>query len=231
MVSVVAGAVVVLFAIGLLGAGGVALWADRTQRDAAGFVTTDPHRYTTPAFALTVEGVDLRAHGPHFLYPYRFLGKIRIEATPVTAGRAVFVGIARTADAERYLAGVERARIRDFGGLSIPVSSPGGPPPGPPADQAFWVASASGTGTQTVVWPVRSGSWAVVVMNADGTAGVDVRATVGATVHALLWIAIGLLIAGVLVLGAGALLIWLGTRTPKGTVGPVPPPPPPAQPS
>ena len=44
-------------------------------------------------------------------------------------------------------------------------------------------------------------------MNADGSAGVDAVADLGATAPALPWIGIGLLIAGAIFLAAGALLV------------------------
>ena len=47
----------------------------------------------------------------------------------------------------------------------------------------------------------------VVAMNADASPGVDVRANVGATVPALRWIAIGLLIGGAVLLIVGVVLI------------------------
>ena len=50
--------------------------------------------------------------------------------------------------------------------------APRATPPGRPA--------ASGPGTQTVRWEPESGSWAVVVMNADGSPGVDVDVQLGA---------------------------------------------------
>ena len=44
--AVAIGSLLVLIALTLLGAGGTALWADRTQRD-AGYATTDVHEFST----------------------------------------------------------------------------------------------------------------------------------------------------------------------------------------
>jgi hypothetical protein len=46
------------------------------------------------------------------------------------------------------------------------------------------------------VWKPANGSWTVVVMNADGQPGIDVRADLGARVPAVPWIAVGVLAAG-----------------------------------
>ncbi|MDP9343620.1 MAG: DUF4389 domain-containing protein, partial [Actinomycetota bacterium] len=125
----IGGAVLVLFAVGLLGAGGIALWADRTQRDAAGYLTTDPHRYETATFALTVEGVNFGGRGVHWVYPRSILGTIRITVAPLGGQAPLFVGIAPAADAARYLRGVRRAAISDFGDTTVRRTSSGGPPP------------------------------------------------------------------------------------------------------
>ena len=70
----------------------------------------------------------------------------------------------------------------------------------------------------------------LVVMNADGSAGVAVRAGVGATVPALGTIAWSVLIGGVLISAVGVLLIVLASRRRTGYPAPpsggwiVPPP-------
>jgi hypothetical protein len=79
--------------------------------------------------------------------------------------------------------------------------------PAPPAAQRFWVARASGTGTQTVTWPGHRGDWAVVVANADGSPGVSAHIQAGATVPALGWVAFGVLGTGVLLFAGGAALL------------------------
>ena len=42
-----------------------------------------------------------------------------------------------------------------------------------PATQRFWDASVQGDGAQALAWDVEDGDWSVVVMNADGSPGVD----------------------------------------------------------
>jgi hypothetical protein len=77
-------------------------------------------------------------------------------------------------------------------------------------------------GTQTLTWKVREGDWSVVLMNADGSRGVAADVDLGAKLSFLLWVAIGLLIGGVLVCGGSTALIVLAARRPR------PPPAPPA---
>ena len=76
----------------------------------------------------------------------------------------------------------------------------------------LWDARATGGGTQTVVWPVRSGDWTMVAMNADGSRPVSVRVNVAATLPALPWLAGGLLAGEVVVLAGGILLLVIPIR-------------------
>jgi hypothetical protein len=201
----VIGALLVLLSLALLGGGGTALWADRTQRD-ADYVTTDVHEFSTSGAALATESTHLGSPGVGWLYSPDLLGKVRIRVTPVDPGSVLFVGIGPSSDVDRYLAGVKRTVISEFFEDKVQAVD-GGPPQSPPGTEDFWVASARGAGAQTVKWDPANGSWTVVVMNADGRSGIDVGADLGARMPAVLWIAIGLLAAGVVFLAGGALLI------------------------
>jgi len=209
------GSLLVLFAVGLLGAGGVAMWADQTQRDGGGYLTAS-HSYRTPAYALAVQGIDLHAKGtPTWALPSSILGTVRIQVTSLHRGAPVFVGIAAHSKASRYLRGVRRAELSNLDDSTVAATAGSGAPKQAPTRAAIWTASRSGTGTQTLTWHVRSGSWTVVVMNADASRGIDIRATAGATVPSLVWIASGLLGAGGLFLLLGLVLIVVGVREPK----------------
>ena len=78
----------------------------------------------------------------------------------------------------------------------------------------FWVASAGGTGSHVVNWGLKRGKWSVVVMNADASPRVFAELSVGADIGWLIWLIVGLLAAGTLVLFGGALLIFFGVRSP-----------------
>jgi hypothetical protein len=74
------------------------------------------------------------------------------------------------------------------------------------------VASVHGSGPQTLDWEAEGGEWSVVVMNADGSAGVDAELSFGAHVPHLTWIGIGAGIAGGLLVVLAVGLIYLGAR-------------------
>jgi hypothetical protein len=203
--SLVVGILLVVFSLVLLGAGGTGLWADRTQRE-AGYATTDVHQFSTEGAAVATEETHLGSAGVGWLYAPGLLGKVRIRVTPANPSSALFVGIGRSADVDRYLAGVNHTVVTDFF-TDKQKAVRGGTSPDPPGSQHFWFASADGAGPRTLVWKPSNGSWTVVAMNADGRPGLAVAADLGARFPALLWIAIGLLIAGVVFLAGGGLLI------------------------
>jgi hypothetical protein len=162
--------------------------------------------FSTAGAALTTEPTHLGASGVGWLYAPGMLGRVRIRAMPRGGGAATFVGIAPTAAVDRYLTGVEHTVVTDFFGEKLEAVG-GGAARAAPGNQHFWVASATGRGTQTVLWKPSKGSWTVVVMNADGRRGIDVSTSLGARMPAVRWIAIGLLAAGALFLSGGVLLI------------------------
>ena len=96
-----------------------------------------------------------------------------------------------------YLDGVAHDQVV---GITDPVPAARAPPCcgrpratrpcAPPTRQTFWTASATGAGQQELTWRVTGGQWAVVIMNADGSAGVDVAATIGVRAGFLLPLAL-----------------------------------------
>ena len=89
--------------------------------------------------------------------------------------------------------------------------------PGVPAAADFWVATASGRGTQALTWEPEGGRWAVVVMNAAGSRGVTADVSVGAKSDVVLSIGIVLLGLGIIFLAGSAGLIWIAVREPGGS--------------
>lgn len=204
VVSLVIGSMLVVLAAGLGIPAGALIAADVGARDDAGFLTSDTQSISTGTYALTSSNVELHVDAPAAFMPDAVLGDTKITATG-NGDRDVFVGIAPTAKALAYLDGVEHATltaVRD--GRPILRNHPGDSPEVAPARSDIWVAQSSGPGTQDVVWAPKNGDWTVVVMNADGSPGVSIDATVGAEVPALGWV-----IAVLLALSGTALLIGI----------------------
>ena len=76
-----------------------------------------------------------------------------------------------------------------------PQPSAGGAPATLPGQESFWVAQASGTGQQELLWVPAAGDWTAVVMNADGSRPVVAYLSFGATAPGLSAIWPALLIA------------------------------------
>jgi hypothetical protein len=233
-VAVVVGSVLLFLSTGLLASGGALLWADQTQRE-GDYLFTETEDLGSGRYALTSDSIRLDADGADWVVD-DLLGTARIEVTPEDPGDEMFVGIATTREAAAYLSGVGHHRLGDLGspwGGAAPrmTAVDGGPPETAPGEVDIWVAESSGTGTQTVDWRPEDGAWTVVIMRADGDAGVAVEARAGATVPGLPLLAGGLLAAGGGMAIVGALLVVLAVRgaTRRPTAGPqsgwVPPEP------
>lgn len=205
---IILGSIVALIALGLLAGGGVLMWADRTQRDTAGYLTSPSTRLVTSSYAIAATDLNVATDAPGWHVPAGALGSVRVVAT-AGATNPLFIGIAPSGDVRQYLDGVAYDQLQGFLGTSggpdyLPHS---GGAPASPASQTFWRAHVSGSGTQSLTWTPASGHWAVVLMNADGSQTVAANVSVGATAPFLFALALGLLIgAGVALLLAVALL-------------------------
>ncbi|MGW0227146.1 hypothetical protein ACWDWO_02430 [Actinopolymorpha singaporensis] len=165
-------------------------------------------RLAVPSTALVAGQRELRQ-------PPRALDRLisrRADAARITAARVdggpVFVGIARSADLAKYLAGTGVAHA-DFRGSPVgvryaPVAA--GRRVGVPAQQGIWAAWSVGPGARTLTWPLRRGEWELVVMNADAGRGVDVRMSVG-TPQWPRWPVLAAFLAGGVLLAAVGLTV------------------------
>lgn len=234
------GSLITLTAIGLLAGGGVLMWADRTQRDSSGYLSSAATRLASQSYAIVATDVNIALSAPGWPVAEDALGNVRISATPGATGGPVFVGVATRDDVARYLSssGWDQLTSLRFAPFRVVYRNHPGGAPELPVAQSFWTASASGPGTQTLTWKVASGEWAIVLMNAAATPVVSADVAIGATAPVLFGLALGLLIAGgvvvllaVLMLVIGARLLQSGpisgTGAPAAGWTPSPPPPPP----
>ena len=201
--SVVVGAIVGLIAFGMLAIGGVLLWAD-SKKDEQGYIHTDTERFATRTAAIATDNLDVDSHGLGWLTSHDHYGNVRLEVSP----RNDKAGLRRHRPHQgrlrlpaRHLAHHgDRLPLR-----SVPCRLPRRarlrPRLAAPVSKRIWVASAHGTGMQTVTWDVKHGDWSVVVMNADGSRGVDTGVSAGADfpiLSALAWGSVG---GGLVLLG------------------------------
>ena len=201
-----------------LAGGGALIAVDNSWRD-DGYLTSNTESLKAGGHAVATEGIELGGLDEDWV-----LGRARIRVT-AEGSTPVFVGVARSADAEAYLADVEHSTVTEIDDPATTYEHhAGGAPTGKPADSDIWIAQADGSGTQSIDWSLddRPGRRTVVVMNADGSSDVDVDADIGATVPVLGEVTTGLIVVGALfvVVGAGVLvgLRVTGRRDSEGDV-------------
>ena len=214
VVLVVVGVLAGILAFGLLAGGGVLVGLDRTQRDDDGFLMSPTQEFASPSYAVVSESADIDAGGGEWALD-AFLGTIRVRSE---ADRAVFVGIGPADEVDRYLGGVQHDVVEDLDTSGDPeyTRRAGGPPAGVPGDETFWVATATGSGEQTLDWEPEDGDWRAVLMNADAGRGVSAELSIGAELDSVLWVGLGLLGLGLLLAAGAALAITAGIRRHPG---------------
>ncbi|HEY7453566.1 MAG TPA: hypothetical protein VH683_03300 [Thermoleophilaceae bacterium] len=222
----ITGAILALLASALVLGGALALYGE-VEKDDDGYLTTETHRFSADTRALATENLDLDLGEGDWVVEAGDLGKVRLEAKS-PEGKPLFVGIGRTADVERYLNGVPHTTVHDveagpFESFDADYTRhAGNRHPVSPEHADIWAASNQGAGRQTVDWEIEDGDWSVVVMNADGSLGVDADISAGANVpflNELGWTALG---SGSFALVAGIGLLVLGLRRPNGPSGSAP---------
>lgn len=209
VVAVILASLALLAGLAAVVLGGAALVFDQTQRDASGFLMTRSATYSTNTYALVSDSYRTGAAGD-VLVARDMLGTVRIRTQ---SPRPVFVGIGPTAAVEAYLSGVGREVATRFGAARSDFRlHRGGAPAVPPAGRHFWVAHSVGSGIQTLAWAPTDGSYRIVVMNADGSAAVHAALAIGARFPHLLWMGIGVLGGGALLLLGGGVGLYAGVR-------------------
>ena len=212
IVMLVLGTLAALMGLGLLTAAGAVGWVNFQQRD-NGYFTTPTERYDVATRAITLPGLNVLVDDelPDLL-PVDSAGRVLLRGT-AASGQQIFIGIGPQEDVARYLANVRHSELADadFSPFRAEYREiPGDAVPAAPATQRFWAASAQGTGTRQIEWDLRPGSWAVVVMNADGGTPVSVDLQAGVRSDLLWPVFIGLLVSGIVLLAVGVPLIVAG---------------------
>lgn len=223
IVMLVLGTLAALMGMGLLTAAGAVGWVNFQQRD-NGYFTTPTERYDVATRAITSPGLNVLVDEelPAVL-PMDSAGRVLLRGF-AASGQQIFIGIGPQEDVARYLANVRHSELTkvDFSPFRVQYREvPGDAVPAAPGTQTFWSTSAQGTGTQQIEWDLRTGRWAMVVMNADGGTPVSVDLQAGVRSDLLWPVFIGLLISGIALLVVGVPLIVAGAAG-LGRHGPPP---------
>ncbi len=174
-----------------------------------GFVAAPAVRVQSPSSAIVSPEIDLDTSLGDVVVP-----DIRIAVTAGRDGDApIFVGIGPADAVAEYLDGVAVAELEGVRGTPPRIQIreiPGTVSAESPSAQSFWVASASGPGAQTATWVLEPGDWTIVIMNADGTPGIESSLRLGVQVPWAAPVAAALVIVSALSLLLGLALLIVG---------------------
>ena len=206
------------------------------------FVTTDGYTFERSSSAIVSEDIDILTDAPAAVVDvFADPVEIRISGRS-TDGGPLFLGIAPTEDVDAYLDGVAHDEIGNITFEGEKVTDvvynrrSGTATPAAPATQGFWEVSVAGGDVQTLEWDIETGNWTVVVMNADGSPGLEAELDFGFKISNLGAIAWSVLGFGVFSIVLGSFLVYRAVR-PTSRIeqprAPMPPPrmPPPPEPS
>jgi hypothetical protein len=215
------GIIGLLISIYFLVSGGICLLSNSTTKDSEGFYSTWTIHIKKESYAIVIgpDGIDLDG-----VWEMLDLRAIKVEGSNNNPSNPIFIGTAREADIDAYLSGVHYDEITALHILPSRANyqnHPGSIVPGSPASQAFWVESIYGAGTWNLTWEPEPSQYSLVLMNEDGSAGMDMNVVFG-TKDALLFIAgIGNLMVGVVLLLLSLFVLFL-TRRSRNVVYPEP---------
>lgn len=216
IVAVLAGALALLLGLALI-VGSLSLFWVNTWRDDQGFFTRDAEQFAQDSYAIASRDIDIAEDIPDFILDN--IVTLRLEATSEAAAD-IFVGIGRAGAVSAYLSGVDHHVVEEFDFSPFRVEySPqdGTAAPAPPTTEPVWEAAATGPGTQVLEWDLEPGVWSVVLMNADGSRGVDAAVAFGAKVTFLGPLAAILLVVALVLLPAAGVLLYVGLRREEET--------------
>lgn len=190
----IVGTVVAVF---LLVVGLVSVFGRSTDKDEEGFYPVWDLEIEKDSNAIVVrpEGVELS--------PGRSLGDtagtFKVRVSNNDSSGQLYIGLAHQFDVEKYLGDIDYVEIEDL--YIFPVRAaysnhPGGSNPEAPGSQKFWARSTSGAGVQTVVWELEPDRNWLVIMNEDGTSGININITFSAMTPLILMFGLFNLTAG-----------------------------------
>jgi hypothetical protein len=144
----------------------------------------------------------------------------------VTGEEPLFVGVAPKRDSLEYLQGVPYELVTGIDSSSDRVESttiPGDRVPEDPGAQPFWTDQRSGQDT-VVAWPISDQDTTLVVMNEDLSRTVSAQVAVVATVSWASPLAIGMMIAGLVVVVLAIVVLVIAMRSGQSSPAPTTPP-------
>jgi hypothetical protein len=215
IILVIFGVLFALAGVVSVTSGGFVLGVYRLHSTPSGLFVTPSQTVGSNGFALTAPNINGQLVAKWEKWALSRAGAIiRVTGSSKLPG-PVFIGVGPTARVSSYLSGVSRDRITsiDLSEGSVKYDHVDGKTlPARPGKESFWAAKVAGTGSRTLEWALRTGDWTVVIMNGDASAPVVADMTLSARFGIVRPLIVGLMAAGVVLLGIGATLIVFGSR-------------------
>ena len=212
VVALVVGCLLLLPGIGLmLGGGGIGLGYAFGRDNAGYFELGVPQlQSSTPAITAPSPTVTTDLGTPAWLTE-ALRTDIRLRITSTDPQKPIFTGVGPTEQVQAYLSGISHDEVTSLtNGHPTLQTDPGTADATPPAEEAFWTGTATGTGTQQLDFTAPDSPWTLVVMNADGSAVISSSATFGVKAPFLLPLAVILFAVGLIITAGAIVLIVVG---------------------
>jgi hypothetical protein len=180
-----------------------------------GWIESDGGTLDTTSHALVSEVADI-ANEDEDAAEFFDEVEFRLRATVESQEKEIFVGVGPAGEVTAYLSGVEHEVVDDIAFSPLQTDGtviPGTREPGPPGDETFWVQQVSGSAEQELNWDIEAGSYRFVLMNADGSAGVNADTKFALKIPFVTGIMIGLLVVGGTFLLIGIVTVVLAIRS------------------
>ncbi|MFW9930778.1 MAG: RDD family protein [Candidatus Thorarchaeota archaeon] len=224
VLSIFFGIILLITSFGLLIGGTAIIVVTESLTDSEGYINTPIYPIQSSASALTFSSLKIGGttntndNGVERWFsanvnPGDFV-KIRIKAD------GMFIGIAKSSDVLNYLSGVSYLEVKNIGFNSldtIPKNSglSGNLTANPPTNQTqfSWLHS----GTSVLNWAPQNNetdlSLAVVIMNPDGSSGLNIEVSAGAQIPILRAIGIALLVFGIIIFIVSIVLFVIAAKS------------------
>ena len=216
--------VLLVAAFGLIMGGTSLRGIQEIMTDEEGFIMSNTKRLDVSSYGIVVEDMDFDIDPIAWRWFETSGGFLRFKIITESnnPGKEIFVGVARVQDAYNYIEPIEYHEIvdmdlgwdrTDFGASYTQyMLHDGDAPAAPPTIHSFWVVHGSASEPQTLTWEPEAGNYYLVMMNADGSAGVDADVRIGVQIPFFGGLGNILLTTGIVVGVFGVLMLYFTIR-------------------
>lgn len=219
IILLIFGVIVLLISFGLMAGGSTLLWVNARHVDNEGFLTSDTIHIARNSNAVVIGPIELDEVALRVLRTIGVITIFKVEGTNNFPSKQIFMGVADQSDLGEYLDNVaydemnlvNRGWRLDFNKVTY-VSHSGASLPTVPSSESIWTVSDVGTGSQSLEWQTKAGNNSIVLMNGDGSKGVDIDMIFKTKIPSIVGYGLGLLIAGIILLTVGGLMVFFAVR-------------------